>query len=184
MQEKIDKKNVEDIVELNMVQEGMLYHYLKDENKNLYNVQLSFNIKGQLSLPVLQQAFEQVQSVHQVLRSVFRWEELNKPVQVIMHQYTVPIEYTDLSTPGTKDVHTHVEDCLYSDWHERFDLTRLPLRLHVIKLTDQSFVFTITHHHILYDGWSTAILLKSLFNNYNQLLNDRQPVTVEQASYK
>ena len=184
MQKKIDRVNVEDIVELNMVQEGMLYHYLKDENNNLYNVQLSFNVKGNLNVPVLQEAFDRVQSAHQVLRSVFRWKELNKSVQIILYRYTTSIAYTDLSQLETKDQDLYVEDYLRKDWHERFDLSEPPLRLHVIQLADQSFVFTITHHHILYDGWSTAILFKDLFYNYSQLINDRQPLTGRQSSYK
>src|SRR5579859_845703 len=184
MQQKIDRTNVEDIVELNMVQEGMLYHYLKDENQNLYNVQLSFDIKGHLNVPVLQDAFDRVQSANQVLRSVFRWEEISKPVQIIFHRCAIPIAYTDVSQRDGKDRYGYVEDYLRRDWHERFDLTKPPLRLHVVKLADRSFVLIITHHHILYDGWSTAILLKDLFYNYNQLTGGKEPVSMQRPSYK
>src|SRR5579872_5802949 len=184
MQNKIDKTNVEDIVELNRVQEGMLYHYLQDENRNLYNVQLSFRINGFLDRAILQEALNAVQSAHQALRSVFRWEKLNKPVQVILYSCPTSIGYTDLSGRDEATGDLLAEYSLRKDWDQRFDLTELPLRLQIIRLGEQSFVLSITHHHILYDGWSTAIFLKDLFYNYNQLVNKRAPLPGQQPSFK
>ena len=43
---KLDKTNIEDIVDLTSLQEGILFHYLKDVSKNLYFVQLSLEIQG------------------------------------------------------------------------------------------------------------------------------------------
>src|SRR3954467_2205569 len=80
---KIKKSNVQDILELNMIQEGMLYHYLRENEENIYNVQLSFRIEGEVDPVLLKKAFESVQAGNEVLRSVFSWEKLSRPVQII-----------------------------------------------------------------------------------------------------
>ena len=50
MSTKIDKSNVASIVELNMVQQGMLFQFLTDNDPSLYNVQIAVNITGSSNL--------------------------------------------------------------------------------------------------------------------------------------
>ncbi|HEX8531173.1 MAG TPA: condensation domain-containing protein, partial [Cytophagales bacterium] len=82
MKEKIEKSNVQEIFELSMIQKGMLFHYLKEANEHLYNAQLSFRIEGSFDFGAFKAALYAVQAQHEVLRSVFRWEEISKPVQI------------------------------------------------------------------------------------------------------
>ncbi|MGN7824286.1 amino acid adenylation domain-containing protein, partial [Chitinophaga sp. 22536] len=183
MIEKIERTNVEGIFELSMVQKGMLYHYLKEDDQGLYNVQLSFDIRGQLELSLLQQAFDEVQAANQVLRSVFRWSEVSKPVQIILHSHHLPIAFVDFSQQKESRAQASAGQFLQEDLHKRLDLARQPLRLTVLRVAEQQFVLVITHHHILYDGWSTAILLKELFRYYNDLAGGRHIVHVEKPAY-
>ncbi len=80
---KIDNKSVQEIFELNPTQQGMLFHFLEDVQTNFYNVQLAFDIEGELDVEVLQEAIRITQSHNEALRSVFRWEELPKPIQIV-----------------------------------------------------------------------------------------------------
>jgi len=50
-----------------------------------------------------------------------------------------------------------------------FDLTRGPLfRVHLLKLDPEQHVVVFTGHHIVNDGWSTAVLVKDWAALYNQ----------------
>ena len=51
--DRIEKSNVQEIFELSPVQKDMLYHYLREEEENLYNVQLVFNSSGTKMIPTL-----------------------------------------------------------------------------------------------------------------------------------
>src|SRR5215213_9666101 len=106
---------------------GMLFHYLKEADRNLYNVQLSLLIEGELDVNTLDQAFAQVQLKNDALRSVFRWEEVDKPVQVMLK--TCPYEFSFLDASDNATVHADqfVQEYLLNDQHKRFDLSKLPL---------------------------------------------------------
>jgi amino acid adenylation domain-containing protein len=180
VKEKLEKENVAEIIALSPIQMGMLFHYLKEADNNLYNVQLSLLIEGELDVNALEQAFAQVQLKNDALRSVFRWEEVDKPVQIILK--TCPYEFAVVDASGNAD--QLVQEYLLNDQHKRFDLSKLPLRLSVIKIAEGKYIFNITHHHILYDGWSTGILLGELFQCYNKLRNGQDHGLPVKHSYK
>ena len=184
MNHKIEKKNVQDIFELSMVQKGMLFHYLNEENSNLYNAQLKFSIEGILNIDVLKHAIAVVQSNNDVLRSVFKWKEVSKPLQIILYDCPIDFVYNDLSQESGSYAADFVEEYSLKDMNDRFALTTVPFRLSVIKTSDMSYILYITNHHILYDGWSTGILLKELLYTYNKLVHNEKPVLLNKTPYK
>lgn len=179
----IEKLNVQDIVELNMVQKGMLYHYLRDTEDNIYNAQLSLTIKGSLDSEILKKALAVVQSENQALRSVFRWQEVSKPLQIILKKTPVDFSYHDISKDSPARIASFIHEYTVNDQDERFDLGRSALRLSLIKTNEEYFILFITHHHILYDGWSTAIFLKELFHCYARLADRQDPVLAGKPAY-
>lgn len=184
MNKKIEKVNVQDILELSMVQKGMLFHYLKESDNNLYNVQVSLNILGKLNIEVLREAFRSVQLENEALRSVFSWEVASKPLQIILKNNPLDLVYQDISQMNEADIQAAVEQYTARDREERFDLSDLPVRVRVIKTAEDAYVFSITHHHILYDGWSGAILLKEFFYCYSQLIAGQQPFFDQKPTFK
>src|SRR5580658_4661451 len=95
---KLGKESVQDIFELSATQKGMLFHYLEDVNSNLYNVQLSFKIAGDLDIARLKEAIERTQLHNEVLRSVFRWQEANRPLQFILKTCAFDFRVRQLSS--------------------------------------------------------------------------------------
>ncbi len=181
---KLDKENVQEIVGLNMIQSGMLFHYLKDAQDNVYNVQLALSIEGSLDVNLLAAALQAVQAENDILRSVFRWENITTPVQIILHTCPVGISYLDISGTEKEKANTFIETFLQADSNRRFELYDLPLRISVLKKGENSFVLCISHHHILYDGWSTGIFLKELFAHYYRLHSNLALVAAVKPSYK
>ena len=104
MKDKLDKSNVQEILELTTVQRGMLFHFLNEANKSVYNVQLSFRIEGELNVNTLKQAITVVQSQNESLRSVFRWEKISKPLQIILKESPVHFIYRDLSHEQSESI--------------------------------------------------------------------------------
>jgi amino acid adenylation domain-containing protein len=183
MKEKLEKSNVEQIIELSMVQKGMLYHYLKDANQNIYNVQLSFAIEGDLKLDILKQAFSAVQVQNDALRSVFRWEGISKPVQIILKDCPFEFYYHDLCDYTHDKLTAAIQELCETDHNSRLDLTKLPVKIRVIRRGEEAYLLNITNHHILQDGWSTGILLKEFFACYNSLNKGEQLNFAPKASY-
>ncbi|MEV4886450.1 amino acid adenylation domain-containing protein [Chitinophaga ginsengisegetis] len=183
MKKKLEKSNVQEISELSMVQKGMLYHYLKEADYNLYNVQISFAVSGPLDMNILRRAFSLVQSENDVLRSVFRWEEIKAPIQVILKSCDLDIKYYDYSKESPETAAGIIMRELLNDQQKKFDLTALPLRVSVFQKAAEDFIIVITHHHILYDGWSTAIVIKDLLRYYNSLNKGATPEQTDKPAF-
>ncbi len=177
----LDKANVQDIFELNGIQSGMLFHYLREVNNNLYNVQISLDINGALDIDILTEALKIVQQHNDVLRSIFRWERISKPLQIVLKDCPVNFKYHDISSGNTELAENEYSE---ADRNERFDLSELPLRFTVIKLAENQYRLNITHHHIIYDGWSTGIFLKELFGAYRAISGRETPSFSNKPVYR
>lgn len=181
---KINKSNVQDIFELNKTQQSILFEYLNDSKGNVYNVQLSLELKGKIHVETFRKAISFLQAENEALRSVFRWDGLSKPIQIVLKQSPVALGFYDISEDADRSFSNFFQEFLIKDQQEHFDLTELPLRINLIQLSSDVYALIITHHHILFDGWSTGIFLTELFAIYNKLVDGIKHVTSTKPKYK
>jgi amino acid adenylation domain-containing protein len=176
---KTVEKNIEDIIAMTPMQEGMLYYYLKDPNSELYVEQLALDISGTLHRQTLETAWNFVAETNEMLRTLFRWEKMTKPVQAVLKTYQVNIQYHDLSqsheNPAKKK--QSLETIKTNDRKKGFDLHQVPFRVTLCKVETERYVMVISHHHILYDGWSTGLILKEFFQAYHELARGNTALT-------
>ncbi|MCP4221501.1 MAG: non-ribosomal peptide synthetase, partial [bacterium] len=201
---KLEKQNIRDIFALSPMQEGMLYHYLKSPASQHYFEQLCLELNGEIDKDIFEKAWNLVIEANEMLRTVFRWEKVDKPVQVVMKQHTFSPDYYDFSdTPG-QDVESLLETVKDTDRKNKFDLRETPFRVTLCKLKGKwsgklsgkpggkqhgkpagsQYQLIISNHHILYDGWSNGILLKEFLDAYNCLLKAGQWVKPFKTSFK
>ena len=95
--EKIDKKNIEDILPLTPMQEGMLFHYLKEPKSDHYFEQLRLEIAGEIEFHLFEKAWNFVIETNEMLRAAFRWEKIENPIQIILKRHQLQPKYYDLS---------------------------------------------------------------------------------------
>jgi non-ribosomal peptide synthetase component F len=173
---KLGKKNIEDILSLTPMQEGMLYHYLKQPHSSHYVEQLSLSLSGVIDLTCFEKAWTFVVESNEMLRTVFRWEQVKKPVQLIMKHHTPQLRIHDFKDRNKKEEkNERIEEIKRKDREDAFDLSRVPFRVTLCMLTEDNHEMIISNHHILYDGWSNGIILKEFFDAYNQLYENKIP---------
>jgi hypothetical protein len=150
------------------LQEGLLFHALYDrEGPDVYIVQTVVSLQGQVDTQELQAAGGALLERHPNLRASFRYEGLNKPVQVIATEVSVPWRNSDLSTLQAAHRDESLLQILAQEYAQRFDLAFPPLlRFHLVRLAVEEYRLIITAHHILFDGWSTPVLIRDLFALY------------------
>jgi tyrocidine synthetase-3 len=175
----LNKDNIEDIIALTPMQEGMLFHYLKAPASKVYLEQLSLHISGEIDINIFQEAWNFVVETNEMLRAVFRWEKVKNPVQMILKQYLPALKYYDFSLSNPAKKQKKLAETKIKDQEEKFQLQhRVPFRVTLCKLEKGKYEMILTHHHILYDGWSNGIILKEFFNAYHTLICGRTlPVT-------
>lgn len=85
---KIDKSNIEEILSLSPMQEGMLFHYLTEPHSEQYFEQLSLRLLGEINMEIFEKAWEFVTYNNDMLRTLFRWDKLDKPIQLVLKNTT------------------------------------------------------------------------------------------------
>lgn len=165
---------------LTELQKGLLFHTVNTPGCEAYAVQLVFNLDDSINIEMLRQAFNVLIKRQSILRMNFEWEAVTEPFQyarpeseVIWHKY----DWSDLSS-NEKTIRLNA--FLKIDRQANFSLSNAPLvRITAIKLAAHSYTFIICTHHILLDGWSTAILINELGHIYCSI-NENIPLELQE----
>ncbi len=171
---KIDRENIQDILALTPMQEGMLFHYLKDPQSDYYFEQLNLDITGEIYITYFQKALNFVVNTNEMMRTFFRWERIEKPVQFVLKEHIFVLKFYDMSDKKNRAKELLLEEIKIKDRREGFDLRQVPFRVILCKIEDSKYRVIISNHHILWDGWSTGIILKEFFAAYRALVKGSQ----------
>lgn len=88
-------ENMEDLYELSPMQQGMLFHSLAAPESGVYVESLSCTMQGNLDISAFKRAWQKVVERHQVWRTSFYWEGLDKPLQVVNRCVSLPWQQHD-----------------------------------------------------------------------------------------
>lgn len=180
----IEKSNIEDIIALSPMQEGMLFHYLQESDSALYFEQLSLTIAGAIDIILFEKAWNIVIKANEMLRTVFRWVGVKNPIQIILKNSTLKIEYFDFSDKSSRESEKLLEKIRIEDRGKKFDLRDVPFRITLCRIEADRHEIIISNHHILYDGWSNGIILKEFFSAYNHLSEQKVFVIQKENKYR
>ena len=159
--------NIQDIYELTPLQKGILFHGLHAPEAGMYFIQFSYAVKGNLNIDAIKHAWERVVGRHTILRTAFFWEEVDKPLQVVYRQVTVPLEQEDWSDIESAEQADQLKSFLIRDRKRGFDFSKAPLmRMTIIRLGDQYHQIVWSKHHLILDGWSSALVIGEFFQTY------------------
>jgi amino acid adenylation domain-containing protein len=175
------KENIEDILPLSSTQEGMLFHYISGPSSTNYHEQIRLVLTGNIKVEIMQKAWNFVVESNEILRSVFRWENLEKPLQIVLKTYKSTINFYDFTE--NIDINNSVDNVIKSDFSKKIDISSENVRLYLCKLNDY-FEMIISNHHILYDGWSNGIILKELMYAYTCFYKGEEPNKREKSKLK
>ncbi|PFD72567.1 non-ribosomal peptide synthetase [Bacillus cereus] len=166
--------DVIDIYGLSPLQKGILFHTLYDQDDEYsfsYIVQVGFLLRGQLDVATFEKAWEYVIQRHEVLRSVFVWEEVEKPLQAVYERLPFTIHQEDWSTHSHEEKEKKLHQFLTADRRKGFLLDEAPLmRVTAIKEAEGETRIIWTHHHILLDGWSVSLVFSEVMEVYLKMI--------------
>ncbi|MCX5230621.1 non-ribosomal peptide synthetase [Streptomyces sp. NBC_00233] len=162
---------VADIWPLSPLQEGMYFHATYDAGDALdvYQSQETLDLDGRIDADRLRAACRTLLDRNTGLRAGFTSDGLPGPVQFIVDGAEIPLVEADLSGLPAEEQRARTEELLAADRRQRFDLSAAPLcRLLLIRLGDGRDKLVVTHHLILWDGWSAWLFLEELFTLYER----------------
>ncbi len=158
---------LEDVLPLSPLQEGLLFHALFDEHSvDVYTAQLVVDLQGSLDVHRLRAAAAALVQRHGCLRTGFV-RDVGDPLQVVLWDVEVPWVEVDLTRWADDERDTELTRLLDEDRVTRFDMDKPPLvRFMVIKVGPDRHRLVMSNHHIVFDGWSTPLLMRDLFSLY------------------
>ncbi len=170
-QEQLDlisaKFAIEDIYCLSPLQQGLLFHSLYDPKSRVYFQQKILTFQGKLNATAFRQAWQQVVNRHPSLRTIFLWEDLAEPIQVVLQQIELPWQQQDWCYMSSTEQEEQLQTYLQADSQQVFSLSEGPLmRLALIQTATDVHQFIWSHHHIILDGWSTSAIVTEVFKFY------------------
>ena len=120
-----------------------------------------------------------------MLRTVFFWEGLDQPLQVVRAEAAAPFETLDWSGVPAGEREARFAALLAADRARGFDLAAAPLaRLLCIRLGPDEHRVAWSYHHLLLDGWSAALGLRELHASYAALAEGREPELERPGRYQ
>ncbi|MFJ1608572.1 amino acid adenylation domain-containing protein [Streptomyces sp. NPDC088253] len=138
----------------------------------LYNMYFAVEWRGDLDVATLHAAVDDLVRRHEILRTALT-ESDSGLLQTIAPECPTAFLKHEADAHG-------VEDLVRSIVSTRFDLSKAPLsRFDLIRTGPRTWIFLVTQHHVISDGWSTDILRRELAELYRARVEGRAPRLVE-----
>ncbi|GAA3207282.1 condensation domain-containing protein [Actinocorallia longicatena] len=153
-----DGRDLLDILPLSPAQRDLFLDDGREDGGGI--AQLVLDLAGPLDAATLRLAAEALPARHANLRAAFTDRDISRPVQLIPRE--VPPDWTEIELAG-RDAGLHAA----AERSRRFDLARPPLlRFALLRSASDRHRLILTHHQILMDGRSRALLVAELFALY------------------
>ncbi|CAM2010573.1 non-ribosomal peptide synthetase [Acanthopleuribacter pedis] len=151
-QNALNAADIEDIVPLAPMQQGLLFESLVDNRSDAYFLQMSYRIEGPFPLDAFRHAWHQLCDHHAVLRTAFLHRQVTTPRQVVFKKRDPEFHVRDWR--GLENQASELNAFYEKDRRRGFDLERDPLlRFTIIRLDEQTHQVVWRFHHIVLDGW-------------------------------
>ena len=131
-------------------------------------------LRGELSLEALKKAVSVVVEHQEALRTRFMSRN-GIGFQVVSSSMPSPWEVVDMSSASNEELMSSI----HKQQNTPMDLTEECWRVVIFRLSPTEHVLSIVLHHIIADGWSFDIFVKSMARYYNALVRGQSLVDGE-----
>ncbi|WP_166144124.1 non-ribosomal peptide synthetase [Methylosinus sp. RM1] len=156
---------------LSFGQERIWFQCQVTSNAALYHIPLLAWFDGLLDARALEASLNEVIRRHDVLRSGFESKN-GAAVQIISPHVDLAIGHVDLQDIDPASQESEVRARAGVEARKPFDLARPPLlRVTLLKLGPARHALLLTVHHIVWDGWSSGLLIREIGQLYTATLS-------------
>ncbi|KAF9574211.1 hypothetical protein EC968_007135 [Mortierella alpina] len=173
-------------LELSFAQQRLWFLAQMPGVSDTYHMPLAMRLKGTVDRTALQQTLNALFSRHEALRTVFVAVNGQPQVQLLAAEIGIDMPFHDLISE--EDTEEKLEELTSNAFDAPFDLEKGPLiRACLARVAEDEFVFLLTQHHIISDGWSMGVLIRELSELYSAFCvggpNPLDPLDVQYPDY-
>nr|WJJ09222.1 non-ribosomal peptide synthase [Streptomyces spectabilis] len=152
--------NVQDVYPLAALQEGMLFHHLKESGRDPYVLSGVFSFESRSHLDGFVRALRAAVARHDALRTAILTQGLSRPVQVVVRRAELDLE--EFEVPAGRDAEGEIRELLARPQAMRLD--RAPLiRLRATRQpSTATWYAALNLHHVIDDATSLGLLFREV----------------------
>jgi len=158
-----------------------------EEDMTAYILPMVYVFEGNLDRGAFEKTFQTIAARHESLRTTFIIVA-NEPKQKIHHsrQFEFKVRYIDLRKKENRDQES--QRLIVKEAKTTFNLEKGPLlRLILIHLEEEKYIFLYIVHHIICDGWSMRVMFQEfmlLYHRFRQGKGNRlAPLRIHYKDY-
>jgi non-ribosomal peptide synthetase component F/thioesterase domain-containing protein len=157
------KENVESYAfPLSVSQERIWAADCQEPGNPAYNASFRLRLQGPVDAALFEKVLREIVRRHEALRTIIG-KVSDQAVQLVSSGAALPFQAADLRHLPQAERDAEVDRRCLEDACRPFDLTTGPLvRAGLLRVEDELFIFTLSLHHVICDGWSLGILLKEI----------------------
>ncbi len=130
-------------------------------------------LNGKLDVSCLEKCFGEIVNRHENLRTTFQIID-GAPVQVIADSVETRLPMQDISEAKDSEKENKLQALAALEAGKPFSLSSGPLiRASIICIAEEEYAVILTMHHIVYDGWSLAVLFGELKTLYEAFVENK-----------
>lgn len=138
-----------------------------------YNCAFRWSLKGPLDIAVVERAFSEIVSRHEILRAAFTQIGVD-PVQLIAPSVDLKVAISDLRSIPEAERESEVERICRQEATRGFDVGTGPLiRVGLIQTEEQQYFLLLTLHLLVADGWSIRVIMGEFQKLYSAFSEKR-----------
>ncbi len=155
-------------IPLTLAQQGIWFLWRLEPDSPYYTGQGTLQLRGELDLALLQQAWSALLERHQILRVKFETRD-GQPVQTFDDAPVTPLSCTDLTHVPADEQWREIEKVAAKKTENSLNLERDQLfHGQLFKLSEDEHQLMLSFHEIVLDLWGLSILVKDLTSLYHQ----------------
>lgn len=133
---------------------------------------VSIALTGRLDREALERSLSEVVRRHGILRTVYQ-EQNGEPFQVVLPPRSVHLEVKDLQYLSEREWEPELKRIALKEARKVIDLSNTPFVPILLKLDERKHVLLVITHHIAFDGWSEAVLIRELSTLYEAFVHGK-----------
>ncbi|QSB25088.1 non-ribosomal peptide synthetase [Flavobacterium sp. CLA17] len=140
-----------------------------------YNMPATVKLTGTINAQQFEESFRLLMHRHEILRTYFKANDDGEVQQYILPAEQVNFKIAEKDYSSAENQEEAITSYLQDTNSKPFNLEEAPLvRASLIKLKEDEYVFFLSLHHIIGDGWSIELLIAEVVKTYNALLQGKE----------
>ncbi|WP_330261087.1 amino acid adenylation domain-containing protein [Streptomyces sp. NBC_00539] len=167
--------DVVDAYPVGTLQAGLLFHSAYEADVNMYCDIFMFRLKAAYDHQAMERAVARAVDRHEILRTSFDFNGYSEPLQLVHAHAATHVTAEDLRHLSPSEQEAALDSWQLAERGVGYDWTNPPLmRFTVHELADDEFMFSMSFHDALLDGWSESSLITEILADYWALRDGAQ----------